>query len=315
MSEDFYPEKPALVQKRRSGSLAVTITSIVLFVLLFMMFFTEELAFVLSLVVVLLIHELGHYSMMKRFGYENVRMLFVPFMGAFVQGEKDEYSQRESLWVSIMGPFPGVLIGLTLFYFAAHYESQYILEFAFLFVIINLINLLPLDPLDGGSILKLVFNINHDRFTMFFTFASSILMIGAGWMLDSWLMIGFGFLMGFRVRSIQSNIELRRMLDEEEVNYRITYKKLSNRDYSVIKRVLLERIPNLSAMLGSIEQDEADNLMASQVNNTLVSPFVFDASILFKVMVLLYWIVCLSLPFLAYIFRDNLVQYYVWFKI
>jgi len=57
--------------------------------------------FILPLIIVLLIHEMGHFLLMKLFKYDNVRMLFIPLMGAFVQGNKEEYSQKQSLWVVI----------------------------------------------------------------------------------------------------------------------------------------------------------------------------------------------------------------------
>ena len=38
------------------------------------------------LVIVLLIHEAGHFAGMKLFGYRDVRMFFLPFFGAAVSG-------------------------------------------------------------------------------------------------------------------------------------------------------------------------------------------------------------------------------------
>ncbi|MES2799704.1 MAG: site-2 protease family protein [Bacteroidota bacterium] len=315
MIEDFYPQKPELVDKKRQNNLLMTIGSIVLFVLLFMVFFTEELNFILSLVVVLLVHELGHFLLMKNYNYKHVRMLFVPFMGAFVQGEKEEYSQKESLLVSVAGPFPGIVIGIILVLFSASYESNYVLEFGLLFFILNFINLLPLDPLDGASILKLLFKINQEMFSLVFTFASSLAMILVGWFISSWLMIGFGFLMGFRVKSIQSNMQLRKLLREENVEYQTSYRKLSNRDYSIIKNILLDKIPNLRTVIDSIDESEGEQLMASQVNNTLESPLKYDASLALKVAILLYWVAVLALPIAAYIYFDLLIVYYDWFKI
>ena len=75
----------------------ISIFSIVLFLVSFLFIFTEEVSFVFNLVIVLLIHEMGHFMLMKLFGYKNVRMLFIPLMGAFVQGTKEEYSQKQSL--------------------------------------------------------------------------------------------------------------------------------------------------------------------------------------------------------------------------
>ena len=108
---DLYPPKPTLNEPKVKGSLAMTIFSIVLFILTFLFVFTDEVNFVFHLLIVLLVHEMGHFTMMKLFKYKNVRMLFIPLMGAFVQGSKEEYSQKQSLLVVGAGPFPGIIIG------------------------------------------------------------------------------------------------------------------------------------------------------------------------------------------------------------
>src|SRR5690554_7513452 len=63
---------------------------------------------------VLLFHELGHFLMMKIFNYEELNMLFSPFMGAMVSGKKKEYSQIESSLMIIAGPIPGIILGASL---------------------------------------------------------------------------------------------------------------------------------------------------------------------------------------------------------
>lgn len=103
----LYPPKPFLEkEEQRQGHIAVTIFSIVLFAMTFLLFFGQQIVFLIELMAVLIIHEMGHFLMMKRFGYKNVRMLFVPLMGAFVHGSKDEYRQKESILVILAGPLP-----------------------------------------------------------------------------------------------------------------------------------------------------------------------------------------------------------------
>jgi Zn-dependent protease len=313
---DFYPEKPELAEQRAKGNLALTVFSLVLFVLTFLLVFTEESVFVFNLVIVLIIHELGHFLLMKLFGYQNVRMLFIPLMGAFVQGSKEEYSQRQSLLVAGAGPFPGILLGLVLLYLAGIYHNTWFMDLSFLFLLLNIINLIPLDPLDGGQLFKLLIKANHDLFLLIFTFISSLVLIGFGWFIDSWVMIAFGFFMAFRVRTIQNQYYLRRELKNENINYRTTYNLLSNRDYFKIKEVLMDRIPNLKSFVESVDSEQADPIMASQVNSVLVSPVHKDASVLFKVIIIVLWVAVLSLPFVFIANYDFFVSHYEWwFKI
>jgi Zn-dependent protease len=275
---DFYPPKPELIVPKAKGNLALTIFSIVLFVMTFLFVFTDEVNFVFHLLIVLLVHELGHFAMMKLFRYENVRMLFIPLMGAFVQGSKEEYSQKQSLLVVGAGPFPGVFIGTLLIILASKYQEAWLVDLGLLFLFLNIINLVPLDPLDGGQLFKLLIKKNHELFILVFSFISSLVLIAFGWYIDSWVMMIFGFLMGFRVRSIQNQYHLRKELKVEQVNYQTTYKLLSNRDFSKIKEVLLEHTPALRSYIDQVAPEEADPLLASQVNNVLLSPIKRDAS-------------------------------------
>jgi hypothetical protein len=49
MTDDFYPPKPELVEPKQKSSLSVTIFSLVLFVLAFMLFFGDEINFIVYL--------------------------------------------------------------------------------------------------------------------------------------------------------------------------------------------------------------------------------------------------------------------------
>ena len=294
---DYHPQKPDLIEPKSKGGLSVTIFSMVLFVLAFVLFFGEQINFILYLLVVLVIHELGHFLVMKRFNYKSVRMLFVPLMGAFVQGKKDEYSQKESFWVTVAGPMPGIIIGTLLFLYAVNNHSVWGLQLSFLFLLLNVINLMPLDPLDGGQMFKLFMRKKQELFILVFALISSLLLIGTGWMIDSLIIVFFGFFMGFRVRSIQKRYYMHKELADDDVNYSTTYKLLTNKDFVKIKRVVLEHTPALRKYLDQVSMDEADPVIASQVNNVLVTPVKKDAPLVFKALMIIAWISCVVIPF------------------
>ena len=309
---DLYPHKPKLIEPKAKGNIALTIFSIVLFLVSFLFIFTEEVSFVFNLVVVLLIHEMGHFILMKLFGYKNVRMLFIPLMGAFVQGSKEEYSQKQSLLVAGAGPIPGVIIGLLLIMLAGQTYQAWMMDLGILFLLLNIIILIPLDALDGGQLFKLLIKSNHELFLLVFTFISSLVLIGFGWFIDSWVMIAFGFFMGFRVRTIQNQYNLRKELKEEDINYRTTYNLLSNKDFARIKEVLLSNTPALRSYIDQVSEDVSDPLMASQVNNVLVSPIHKDTSILFKIVIIALWFGSLSIPIIFMFNYDFFVANYEW---
>lgn len=294
--EDFHPQKPELIERKPKTGLSITIFSMVMFVLAFTLLFQDQIVFILFLLAVLLVHELGHFLMMKKFKYKNVRMLFIPLMGAFVQGKKENYSQKESFLVTMAGPFPGVVLGVLLLLYAANNHSAWGLQFSALFILLNVVNLLPLDPLDGGQIFKLFVRRKYELFLLVFAFVSSLVLIGIGWYLNSFIVIAFGFFMGFRVRSLQKNYQMHKDLNTEDVEYRTTYKLLSNRDFYKIKEVVLEHTPALRKFIDQVSSDESDPVLASQVNSVLITPIKKDTSFLFRTLIILFWLASFIVP-------------------
>ena len=292
---ELYPEKPQLQKQVVRSNWGLTVFTIVLFIAVFLSLYSDRADFVFFLVLVLLIHEFGHFSMMKRFNYDNVRMLFIPLMGAFVQGSKERYSQKESLLVVIFGPFPGILLGSIGLYLSGVYQLDWLLLLSFIFIFVNAINLLPIDPLDGGQILKLIVIRQRDLYLMIFALISSLTLIVVGFLMEDWLVAGFGFLMGIRVRAMQKNYQLRKELNELQVNYISTYEELSNRDYHMIKQVLIKDKPML-AELDEFSVEEGNAILASHVSELLIAPIHKDLGVVGKIALFISWILLFAIP-------------------
>lgn len=308
---DLYPQKPLIEKVKIESNWGLTFFSLVLFVGTFLFLFKDQIRFVLFLILVLFIHEMGHFVFMKLFKYENVRMLFIPLMGAFVQGSKEKYSQKESFYVISAGPFPGIWIGSALLVFASIYQQEWMLELSFLFLFLNVINLFPIDPLDGGQLFKLYVNKKRDLFLMLFALFSSMLMIFVGWMIDSYIILAFGFLMGFKVRGFQRSHHLRKILDEKQIPYESTYDDLSNENYAKIKEVLIEETPALKKFL-SMSEENNDEFLASHVNSALLAPVSKDAGKAMKITIICLWL--LSLTFPVYLLASDVLDFSWYFE-
>jgi Zn-dependent protease len=306
---DFYPQKPVLPKKENKSGWRMTLLSLLLFIASFLIFFSDRIQFLIFLVVVLFIHEMGHLLFMKFFNYKEVKMMFVPLMGAFVQGVKSRYSQKESFFVVMGGPIPGILVGLIGSIFAVVYHVPWLLELSGIFMLLNMINLLPLDPLDGGQLFRLLVKYDHDLFLMIFSLVSSVILIATGLLVDSWPLMLFGFLMSFRVRSIQKKYLIRKDLIRNQINYRTSYDDLSNRDYSLMKSIVLDHNPALKKY-NEISEKPNDILMAENVNSVLETPLSLDSSIWFKIGVIAVWILSLSLPIALFYFYGEYLQWY-----
>ena len=292
---DWYEAKPVLEKVKVRSNWGLTLFSVLLFALSFLYLFADELDFIFYLVLVLFLHESGHYLLMKLYKYQDLRMLFIPLMGAFVQGSKKHYSQKESFLVIAAGPFPGVVFGLILLFLANQYQQTWLLELSFLFLFLNVINLLPIDPLDGGQLFKLFVRQKRDLFLLLFALLSSLLMISVGYLIDSWILLAFGLLMSFKVRSFQRNYQLRQILDQQGIDYELNYEDLSDQDYHRLKTVILEENPKLKSMHDA-HGTAVQEVVASHVNAVLSVPITRDASLLFRILLICSWLLLVSLP-------------------
>ena len=117
--------------------------------------FTWQMA--VALVVFIGIHEYGHLWAMNRCGVRNKGMFFVPGFGAVALAEEQFKSARNEAYIAIMGPVFGLVffvLPVTLVYW--YTKDALWAAIGAIMTFINLINLLPINPLDGGRILKAI---------------------------------------------------------------------------------------------------------------------------------------------------------------
>jgi tetratricopeptide (TPR) repeat protein len=140
-------------------------------------------------IVVLFIHEAGHLTAMKLFKYSDVKMFFLPLIGAAVAGrEPTPYSSKKAL-VSIAGPLPGLFIGLFFVVLYAGVKERIYYDIASMFIFINAFNLLPLYPLDGGRFFDLILFSRNYAVEVIFKVVTSLLFIILAISFQTWVLI------------------------------------------------------------------------------------------------------------------------------
>jgi Zn-dependent protease len=112
--------------------------------------------FVVVLLVVLALHELGHLAAMRAFGFSDLRMFFIPFFGAGATGRKIDATGTQRAIVALAGPVSGILLGMVLLLALYPIESEVVGLFVGLMLFLNFFNLLPLLPFDGGRLIHIV---------------------------------------------------------------------------------------------------------------------------------------------------------------
>lgn len=134
----------------------VLVMSMVASMILWGMAFTAPQA--IAIVLVLFVHECGHAFAMRLFGWRDLSMFFVPLVGAMVTGRPRPLPIWQHTLVLLAGPLPGLIAGtLGLMLLPASAPQAWLdwRQVAMVAVALNLFNLLPLAPLDGGRLLEL----------------------------------------------------------------------------------------------------------------------------------------------------------------
>lgn len=109
-------------------------------------------AFAAGIVLLIFLHECGHAFAARQRGMPFSFMLFIPFMGAMVAHKRGGRSVVEDAYIGIMGPVFGTLAGFLCVGIYLATGARFWVVLAQVNFMINLFNLLPAAPLDGGWI-------------------------------------------------------------------------------------------------------------------------------------------------------------------
>jgi Zn-dependent protease len=112
--------------------------------------------FAVGFVLLLFVHELGHVIEAKRQGLPVSAPLFIPFLGAMIMLKGNPEDAWREAKVAIAGPILGSLGALATWGLGEYLDSDLLIALAFTGFFLNLFNLLPIVPLDGGRIVAAV---------------------------------------------------------------------------------------------------------------------------------------------------------------
>lgn len=105
-------------------------------------------------IVLLFVHEMGHYIAARQRGLPVGLPTFIPFLGAWIELKGMPHDAETEAYVGLGGPLLGS-VGALACYFAARDmapDTLWLLAVAYSGFFLNLFNLIPLSPLDGGRI-------------------------------------------------------------------------------------------------------------------------------------------------------------------
>ena len=146
-----------------------------------------SIEFALMLIACLVVHEYGHVRAMKYFGIKTKGIYLIPFVGGLAVSDDKITTRWQDVVISLMGPAFGLftsVLGVVLYYAT---EMDIFAGVAVLSALLNLFNLLPILPLDGGHVLKSI------SFSMRSWVGLSVCLLGV--LFGLWLSYTFGLML------------------------------------------------------------------------------------------------------------------------
>jgi Zn-dependent protease len=108
--------------------------------------------YAVGFVALLFAHEMGHFVAARQRGLDVGAPTFIPFLGAWINMKQMPHDAETEAYVGLGGPFIGTLAAFACYYVALHYHSDLLLAISYAGFFLNLFNLIPVSPLDGGRI-------------------------------------------------------------------------------------------------------------------------------------------------------------------
>jgi Zn-dependent protease len=116
--------------------------------------------FAVGLVLLILVHEMGHYIEARRQGLHPSLPTFVPFVGAYVTFRQAGDPWRGAM-IALAGPFAGGLGAAACWAASGPANSNLLQALAYTGFLLNLFNLLPFLPFDGGATVQSARLLSH----------------------------------------------------------------------------------------------------------------------------------------------------------
>jgi Zn-dependent protease len=136
------------------GKLLTTGGTMLLSILLYSWVYGWKYA--VGFVLLIFIHEMGHYVAARQRGLAVGVPTFIPFVGAWIEMKEMPHDVETEAYVGFAGPLVGTVGALACYWLARQTGSEMLLALAYAGCMLNLFNLIPISPLDGGRITAII---------------------------------------------------------------------------------------------------------------------------------------------------------------
>jgi len=292
-----FPPKPE--ESKPKPNAAKSFFSLVLFIAAFHLFFSWSIVTIAIVVLAVIIHELGHFLAMKLFNYKDLTIFFLPLLGAVASGEKEEISQKQKVTILLAGPLPGIIIGTIFIQLGIAYDNTILSEAGNIFLFINLFNLLPIMPLDGGKVIKTLFFSANEIINKIFIIISIFLLAGFAVYTDSYIMLLVPLFLTMQLNGQTQINKVRTAVISKGIIIDTTYENLPDRDYWLIRDEIAKNIKAFRNIIAPTDYNISpfESKIMKQVKSIINKKPKQDIGAIGKIFVVLLWTISIIAPF------------------
>jgi stage IV sporulation protein FB len=304
----IFPPKPLAEEPKSKLNIWMrSASSLALYLVLgYYIFHSFEMLLLITGIVVF--HELGHFFAMKAFRYKDLGIFFIPLLGAYVSGSKREVSQKESAIILLAGPLPGIILGAVFFILYKNNPDLSIAGISFysvslLLIFLNIINLIPVYPLDGGQLLNRVFFNEESWLSKVFVILSAAFLIWValfGTNPPFYLLLLFPAMMIFRMFGDSKLNSIEKKVEAAGINLDTSYEDMPDADYWKTRNILITEHPSFKDVSPAppYEYDQKEDKIMTTIQSLLHRHLIQDVSIIGKVFIFLIWVAAFATPWL-----------------
>ena len=105
-----------------------------------------------GVVVLLFVHEMGHFIAARQCGLNVGAPTFIPFLGAWIELKDQPLDVRTEAYIAFAGPLVGTVGAVAFYLWGRWTDNSLLLAISYAGLFLNLFNLIPISPFDGGRI-------------------------------------------------------------------------------------------------------------------------------------------------------------------
>ena len=112
--------------------------------------------YAVGLVLLIFVHEMGHFLAARQKGLNVGAPVFIPFVGAWINLKDLPHDAEMEAYIGLAGPLVGTIGALACYFLARELNSDLLLALSYAGFFLNLFNLIPLHPFDGGRVTAII---------------------------------------------------------------------------------------------------------------------------------------------------------------